>query len=920
MKKRTLRRIMMVFLAFALILPTLLSSTAFSVNAEDEDPYVDVYDDPDPAPDPDPEPQQDPDPEPIIDPVLPPDPDPAPDPAPVIKAEMKIAASPTSASFGTVQQGQASSLTITVSESGNEGANLQWYEVDNDDFFSVTAPSQTLLMPGDSVVFTLNLKSDKDPGSYSGSISFVGSDAAGNQSTAAVTVTATIQGSPTPHVDSVTISPGSAVVKQGGSIRFSAKVIGSDLPSTAVTWVVRGMGSAGTQIDENGLLTIGSDEDAGSVGVIATSVVDPNAQDQATVTIQKDSKTHYVSVTAGQGGTVSGGGTVAEGSSVTVYASPNAGYSFKGWYGDDGSFLSNQANLTINRVYDDISLNAQFTRSNATIVTYASPGEGGSTSGDGTYNVGSSVTVKASANNGYSFKYWQMNNKVVSRDKNYTITNLNGDYKLYAVFERNRYTVTTGVAPSGAGAVDGAGTYDPGKDVTLKAYAESRYRFVGWYSNYQLLSSSDTYTISKISSDYNVTAVFEKRGAKSYVMTSTAGTGGKITPAVSAPVPEGSNVTYTITPDAGYYISDVKVDGASVGAVAIYGFTNVQANHKIEAFFAKKNENKGSKSAEETTTGKTMDEARKDLDNASKEELAETQKDIVDTKLNTDMDQLTGVLQKYNMTPEEAYLHINDDIGAQMFLDAFKDGYIQMVLNNDYSFDGVFNKTNDAVIYDSKPAIANMEEVYDSIVTDTEAIGTLEGVPLMLNIDVTDMTGITSTDDMNAIQQLAKGENLAIDNTFDITILKTYEGVTSHITEMGADAEFVLKTPEFLKNSGKRIKIIHVHDGEAELLDNLSTNPEEVRFRTNKLSSFAMAYEADSSFDAGKLTGEQGKIYVDKVNDELPAAKAPGSSKAVIVILIIVIVVCVAVVVTMIALNGKNKSGGHGKPKTPEDA
>ena len=40
----------------------------------------------------------------------------------------------------------------------------------------------------------------------------------------------------------------------------------------------------------------------------------------------------------------------------------------------------------------------------------------------------------------------------------------------------------------------------------------------------------------------------------------------------------------------------------------------------------------------------------------------------------------------------------------------------------------------------------------------------------------------------------------------------------------------------------------------------------------------------------------------------------------VIVILIIVIVVCVAVVVTMIALNGKNKSGGHGKPKTPEDA
>ena len=945
MKKRMIKRFFMMFMVMVLIMPTLFSSLAVRVNADEEDsPYVDVYGDdedeptpdPQPQPDPDPvippapEPQPDPDPvippapeptpeptpEPYIDPVLPPEPTPTPEPTPepIIKAQMKIAASPTTASFGTVEPGDSATLSVTVSESGNEGANLAWYEVDNDDFFSVTAPSQTLLMPGDAVNFILTLKSDKDPGNYSGSLSFVGSDAAGNQSTAAVTVTATIKGN-TPHVDSVVVSPGSASVKTGGSIRFSATVNGSYLPSTAVTWRVRGCGG-NTNVDENGFLTVGTDETAGTIAVVASSVVDPDVQGSADVRIVQDKRTHYVSVTAGDGGTVSGGGTVEEGKSVTVYASPNAGYTFKGWYDDAGSFLSNKKNWTIASVMDDLSLNAKFVRAGVRVVTYSSPDNGGVTSGDGTYNVGTTVTVKASANSGYYFKYWKSNNKVVSKDKVFKITNVNNDLKLTAVFERNRFTVTTGVSPAGAGAVDGAGTYDPGSNVTLKAYAESSYNFKGWYSNYQLLSESTTFTINNINSDVNITAVFEKRGTAAFLMTSTAGSGGKITPAVSAPVPAGSNVSYTITPDAGYYISDVKIDGQSIGAVAIYGFTNVQANHTIEAFFAKKDENKGSKSSADSdvTTGKTMDEAKKDIGNASKSELDETKEDIVETKLNTDMDQLTGVLQKYNMTPEEAYLHINDEIGAEMFLDAFKDGYITFTLNNDYSFDGVKNTSNDEVIYAAKPTIANMEEVYDSIVTDTEAIGTLAGYPLEMNIDVTDMTGITDEVDLKAIEKIAKENNLAIDNIFDITVLKTYEGVTNHITEFGAPAEFTLKVPATLRATGSNYKIIHVHNGEAEILDNLSTDPDEIVFRTDRLSSFAMAYDAPNSFEAGKITGEPNQIYVDKVNDSIPGARTPGSSKVFVIVLLIVIVLCLAAVVVVLVINNRGRKSG---PKPP---
>ena len=47
----------------------------------------------------------------------------------------------------------------------------------------------------------------------------------------------------------------------------------------------------------------------------------------------------------------------------------------------------------------------------------------------------------------------------------------------------------------------------------------------------------------------------------------------------------GKNVTYTITPNTGYQISDVLVDGVSQGNITSYTFTNIQKNHDISASF-----------------------------------------------------------------------------------------------------------------------------------------------------------------------------------------------------------------------------------------------------------------------------------------------------------------------------------------------
>jgi len=70
-----------------------------------------------------------------------------------------------------------------------------------------------------------------------------------------------------------------------------------------------------------------------------------------------------------------------------------------------------------------------------------------------------------------------------------------------------------------------------------------------------------------------------------YTITASAGSYGSISPQGTAQVTRGSGQTYTMTPYQGYEVSDVRVDGVSVGSVTTYRFTNVQANHTISVGF-----------------------------------------------------------------------------------------------------------------------------------------------------------------------------------------------------------------------------------------------------------------------------------------------------------------------------------------------
>ena len=67
----------------------------------------------------------------------------------------------------------------------------------------------------------------------------------------------------------------------------------------------------------------------------------------------------------------------------------------------------------------------------------------------------------------------------------------------------------------------------------------------------------------------------------------SANNGGVISPEGRTNLTRGDSVTYSITPFSGYHISDVTVDGQSVGAVDSYTFDNVTDNHTIAVTFAR---------------------------------------------------------------------------------------------------------------------------------------------------------------------------------------------------------------------------------------------------------------------------------------------------------------------------------------------
>ena len=156
-----------------------------------------------------------------------------------------------------------------------------------------------------------------------------------------------------------------------------------------------------------------------------------------------------------------------------------------------------------------------------------------------------------------------------------------------------QYTVT--IADDGNGTATATpAAAEEGMEVTLSAEPKTGYHFKEW----QVVSGSVTIVNNKFimpSGEVKIRAIFEEDAASTpggsyysyYTIRATAGLNGSITPSGWSSVREGMDQTFTITPDKGYVVAKVLVDGRNVGAVKSYTFKNVTKEHTIEVTFRK---------------------------------------------------------------------------------------------------------------------------------------------------------------------------------------------------------------------------------------------------------------------------------------------------------------------------------------------
>ena len=233
-------------------------------------------------------------------------------------------------------------------------------------------------------------------------------------------------------------------------------------------------------------------------------------------------------------------------------------------------------------------------------VTVGNDGNGTGTASPSTAAAGTTITLTATPNKGYHFKEWQViSGGVTIKDNKFTMPNAHVEVK--AIFEEDvpaptEYTITYDLA--GGTAEGNPDTYTiETRTFTLKNPTKSGYTFTGWSGTGLDGENNMTVTIPKGSTgNRSYTAHWRYNGGDGsgysyYTIKATAGAGGSISPSGNVSVREGRDQTFTITPDKGYAVANVKIDGKSIGAVKSYTFENVSRTHTIEVIFMKANGN-----------------------------------------------------------------------------------------------------------------------------------------------------------------------------------------------------------------------------------------------------------------------------------------------------------------------------------------
>ena len=199
------------------------------------------------------------------------------------------------------------------------------------------------------------------------------------------------------------------------------------------------------------------------------------------------------------GGTTTGGGTFAQGSNVTVSARPNAGYTFTNWTDSGSTVVASTSSDYTFKMNGNRTLIANYTLIppvRFAIMLSSNPPSGGGTFGQGSYNIGSPVTVIAFPNPGFTFVSWTESGIIVSTTSRYDFIATRNRTLVanFIAIPTQQFSVFLSSNPPTGGTTTGTGSYAAGSSVTVTATPNSGFTFTNFTENGNIVSTSSSYT------------------------------------------------------------------------------------------------------------------------------------------------------------------------------------------------------------------------------------------------------------------------------------------------------------------------------------------------------------------------------------------------------------------------------------------
>lgn len=193
------------------------------------------------------------------------------------------------------------------------------------------------------------------------------------------------------------------------------------------------------------------------------------------------------------GGTTSGQGSFFSGTLVIAKAVSNPDYNFTNWT-EGTTIVSTDANYSF-LLIKNRALVANFTAvAKYTVSLSSNPILGGTTTGQGTFFVGTLVSAKATPNVDYAFTNWTEGTNIVSTDANYSFL-LTNNRTLVANFTAvQKFNVSLSANPLAGGVTTGGGIFNVGTFVTATASQNSGYKFSNWTEGVNIVSTDLNYS------------------------------------------------------------------------------------------------------------------------------------------------------------------------------------------------------------------------------------------------------------------------------------------------------------------------------------------------------------------------------------------------------------------------------------------